>query len=221
VLNQISEFSEDKIKIFKNAMKHWEKTYSLRKFPWRKTNNSYKIIVSEILLRRTKAEAVNSIWTKFFDRFSTLDSLCKASENNLKELLRPLGLVENRIKTLKSLCENGLKYKPTEEDLLKINGVGSYIARMFIVMKYNERKLVYDANFRRVYNRYFGLNFKKNLREEMEVETLSEKIIPDHDFRTFLLTVLDFAALTCKPISPDCYNCNLNDSCHYFSILKK
>ena len=49
-----------KIEVFQIKLRKWFKT-NKRSFPWRKNNlSSYKILITEILLQKTKAESENS-----------------------------------------------------------------------------------------------------------------------------------------------------------------
>src|SRR3712207_902739 len=63
-----------------------------RDFPWRKTADPYRILIAEMMLRRTQARQVWPVYRRFFERFPTVRSLAEAPEQDVADLLRPLGL---------------------------------------------------------------------------------------------------------------------------------
>lgn len=40
-----------------------------RDFPWRNTNDPYRILITEVMLRKTTAKQVNSVYHTFFKNF--------------------------------------------------------------------------------------------------------------------------------------------------------
>src|SRR5881628_2718179 len=51
-----------------------------RDLPWRKTRDPYRILVSEIMLQQTRAQAVIPYYEKFLERFPAPRDLAEASE---------------------------------------------------------------------------------------------------------------------------------------------
>lgn len=63
-----------------------------RDFPWRKSGiNNYELIISEILLQRTKAETVANYYDTFFAKYPDWDKIKNASINDLESILGPFG----------------------------------------------------------------------------------------------------------------------------------
>lgn len=50
--------------IFVSLLLKWSQK-NLRDFPWRRTKDSYKIIIAEIMLQRTKANQVAPVFQRF------------------------------------------------------------------------------------------------------------------------------------------------------------
>jgi methyl-CpG-binding domain protein 4 len=59
-------------------------------------------------------------------KYWTLSRLTRASEEELATLLHPLGLYNQRAKTLKKFAEQFYKFDPKTQDLSTIHGVGQY-----------------------------------------------------------------------------------------------
>jgi A/G-specific adenine glycosylase len=83
---------DQKIKILQNELIKW---YELnhRKFPWRsKLMNSYKYIIAEVLLQRTKAETVAKFFNGFIQKYPNWESINCATINSIENYLKPIGL---------------------------------------------------------------------------------------------------------------------------------
>jgi len=101
--------NENKIKYFKTKLLNWFYE-NRRQFYWRGEDRScYEIVVAEILLQRTKAETVSKIYLSFLDRFDSWDSLAAATEEEIGEILKPLGLWHQRSKRMKALATEVVK----------------------------------------------------------------------------------------------------------------
>lgn len=80
---------KQKIKFFQHQILKWYKENG-RRFPWRnKSTTNYELIISEVLLQRTRAETVAKFFPKFIKKYPSWRKLVKASEEELKEVLKP------------------------------------------------------------------------------------------------------------------------------------
>ena len=86
--------------------------------------NDWKILVVCLMLNQTSRKQVEPMIHDFFEKFPDAKSIISAEEDDLKILLKPLGLVNRRINTLKKFSlgylENDWK---TAKDLY---GCGKY-----------------------------------------------------------------------------------------------
>jgi A/G-specific adenine glycosylase len=62
----------------------WEK--NKRDFPWRRTSDSYALLIAELLLRKTTAKQVERAYKAFLARYPDPESLSTASEAEIGEL---------------------------------------------------------------------------------------------------------------------------------------
>jgi len=100
---------KNKIKYFKTKLLNWFYE-NRRQFPWRdECRSCYEIIIAEILLQRTKAETVSKIYLSFLDRFDSWESLAKATEEEIEEYLKPLGLWRQKAQRIKALASEVIK----------------------------------------------------------------------------------------------------------------
>jgi len=96
------EVDEKKKGLFVATLLQWFKVTS-RDFPWREEYDPYKVLVSEILLQKTKAENVVPIYNSFIKKYPTIQSLHVASYNDIKNDIKLLGLSSQRAKKFKLL----------------------------------------------------------------------------------------------------------------------
>lgn len=92
-----------KIALANNLLK-WSKE-NAPEYPWRKTVDPYHIMVSEMLLRRTRASSVPDVYEKFLKKFPTVSSLAKSSVEAIENIIQSLGMKSrsNKMKFAASL----------------------------------------------------------------------------------------------------------------------
>ena len=63
---------------------------NFRLFPWRQTRDPYKILIAEVMLKRTQARQVLPVYNRFIDRYPTLMSIKDITLSELRMELKPL-----------------------------------------------------------------------------------------------------------------------------------
>ncbi len=203
----------------------WEK--NKRDFPWRHTKDPYSILIAEMLLRKTTAKQVEKIYSQFLSLYPDPNSLANADINDLKELLKPLGMEHKRAELLKRF---GLYIKekydgeiPLElEKLLELPGVGMYAANAVLSFTSSKNVPLLDTNFIRVIYRVFGIKSQKSrARDDRKIWEFAETLIPHGNSKNFNLAILDFAALVCRAKKPKCSECPIRNICLYYKMGDK
>src|SRR5204862_4952449 len=62
-----------------------------RDLPWRRTDDPYHILVSEIMLQQTQVDRVLPKYAEWLEKFPSLEALAQADERHVTETWRPLG----------------------------------------------------------------------------------------------------------------------------------
>lgn len=213
--------SEDKKLIFfQTEILQWF-TENKRNFPWRLSGlSSYKIIISEVLLQRTKAETVSKFYDRFVVDYPNWDSLFKANLNDIEEYLRPIGLHMQRASRLHKLAEymvkNGEVLPERRIDLEKIPFMGQYIANAVELQIFNKRMPLLDVNMARVLERFFGPRKLADIRYDSYLQNLALKVVNHPKTKEINWAILDFSALICKARKPICLICPLSEKCYSF-----
>jgi A/G-specific adenine glycosylase len=202
---------------FSNVLVQWY-LQNKRDLPWRKTNNPYKIWLSEIILQQTRVDQGMAYYFKFIEHFPTVFHLAKASEEEVLKLWQGLGYY-SRARNLHFSAkyivnELGGHFPSSYIEILKLKGVGDYTASAIASICYNEATAVVDGNVYRVLARYFGIATPINSNIGIkEFKLLAQKLLNSTISGTHNQAVMEFGARMCKPQNPDCEICPLNESC--------
>lgn len=194
-----------------------------RYYPWRVAIDPYHVLIAEFLLQQTHVRKVKSVYYLLLSTFPTIEKLYNASENELIEIISPIGLIY-RAPRLKSAAQiihfNYIgKIPDNYNDLVKLPGVGDYIANAVLCYAYNQDTVPIDTNVIRLFCRYFGLISDKSRprTDKLLFSRIRELYFPDLDYKTANLAVLDFAGLTCNANNPKCTVCPLNEHCVFYN----
>ena len=204
----------------RNLLKWFEKNE--RKFPWRKAKDPFKVLIAEMMLRRTKADQVKPVYEKLFKEYPSVDALAKAKSKKVEKILYPIGLkwrasafglVAREVKK-KYHC----RVPEKREELKQLPGVGEYVAGAVLSIGYGKKEWIVDSNIVRLFKRYFGIKTSKEGRRDKHIIKMAKMYVSSKNPRRVNLAVLDFTALICKPKRPECKKCPLNKECdHEFS----
>jgi len=193
-----------------------------RDFPWRETSDPYKVLMAEIFLRKTDAGKVLRIYEHFIRKYSSLEALNNADESELEDFLRPLGLYRRRTKELLDLAQIVMtkhrgEVPHSREELLRLPGVGEYIANAVLCFAFAQTVPLLDTNVVRVVTRVFSFRpRRKRARDDPEMWRDVKQIVPKGKARDFNLAVLDLAATTCLSRKPKCAICPVTFLCDYY-----
>ena len=200
---------EDSMNVFHILLFDWWKN-KRRSFPWRGEGiSSYRLLVTEMLLWKTRAETVEAIWNRFFDRFPDVHSLSEATEDEINEIIVSLGL-SKRAACLKEMAvrivdEYGGVVPSNKDDLLSLMGIGEYAASATMCFAFGEDVPIIDANVKRILMRVFGC-------DEDELIAISDALVPQDAGPEWGYALLDLGAFLCK-YKPICKECPLRTVC--------
>ncbi|MBT9132492.1 MAG: Adenine DNA glycosylase [Syntrophomonadaceae bacterium] len=206
------------ISIFRGKIIDWYKKNG-RSYPWRETHDPFRILIAEMMLRRTKADQVVPVYEQFFKEYPDVDSLAEAKQEALEKILYPIGL-KWRIPAFGMIArEVREKYQSripeTREELISLPGVGEYVAGAVLSIAYGKKEWLVDSNIVRIFKRYFGIKTSKEGRRDKHVVETAKIYASGKDPGRATMGILDITALVCKPGKPSCEKCPLIDYCYY------
>lgn len=210
------------VKYIQNTLLKWY-SKNKRDFPWRRDGcSNYNLILSEILLQRTKAESVAKYYKIFFSRYPSWSELSITTYEQLVVLLEPIGLQKQRasriLKVVKELNKRNGNLPTSRKDLHECNLGSLYISNAFEVFVLNKHSPLLDVNMARILVRYFGLTPKSDIRNDKMLQEVANMVIHVSEFKELNWAFLDFAALVCRSKKPHCNDCKLKKFCKFQSL---
>jgi A/G-specific adenine glycosylase len=188
-----------------------------RRFAWRFWRDEYRVLITEVLLQRTRADAVEAGALRFFARYPGWPELAMAKPADIAAQLQPLGLSARRARSLHALARY-FAGSPRDRAYEDLPGVGQYIARATRVSMDGSAEAMVDSNFVRVLHRVFGGDWMADYRHDRRLQALAlQVVISSSDPRVVNWAVVDLGALICKPRRPDCAHCPLRHRCEWAS----
>lgn len=219
-LKQLSgQVSRDRLLTFQSRILRWFGQHG-RQLPWRRPGQSvYKMIVAEVLLQRTRAEAVAKVYSRFFGMYPSWASLSRAKRADLVSILRPLGLWRRRVDVMIALA-NSLKERhgrlPSDrQEIEDLAGVGQYIANAIELIGTGTPRPLLDVNMARVLERYFGPRVLADIRYDPYLLNLAQRLVECDEPLSLNWAILDLGAMICHSRSPECRGCPLRHGCNY------
>lgn len=192
-----------------------------RDFAWRTTKNVYRVLIAELMLRKTTARQVDGVYSRFIRRFPNAKVLATASQEEVRHMISSLGMEEQRsrllIKFAIAFDATHKKSKPIDRDrLLSLPAVGEYTADVVLSLIYGKQVPIVDRNVLRVVSRFFTLPLSPNFRTGCrQVRLFLLPLMKGISSRDFNISILDFAAAICRARNPSCPICPLNVLCDY------
>jgi len=211
--------SEQEIHKFRNSIVRWWFGNNKRHYLWRETDDPFRLLIAEIMLRRTNADQVEKVYIDLFKNYPDSYSMSKADGKKVEEILYPLGL-RWRIPSIVSVAQqiqekyNG-KVPETREELINLPGVGDYVAGAVLSIAFNKREWIVDSNIVRLFKRYCGIKTSREGRRDKHVIEMAKVYSACENPRDANLAILDFAALVCTPKNPHHESCILREKCFY------
>ena len=191
-----------------------------RDFPWRHDVSPYKVWISEIMLQQTRASVVVGYFEQWMERYPDMESLARASEDELMKIWEGLGYY-NRVRNIKKAAIYFLdQYKgqipDTKDELFKVPGLGSYTVGAILSFAFKQKAPAVDANVMRVMSRYFGIAEDISTSQvQKKIHELTNQFLPDDNPHEVMEGLIELGASVCGR-SPCCHRCPLKSNCHGF-----
>ena len=189
-----------------------------RDLPWRTSNDPYNIWLSEVILQQTQVKQGLSYYLRFIERWPDVSSLASATEEEVLKEWQGLGYY-SRARNLHTaanqvMVDYGGVFPCSYEELINLKGVGKYTAAAVSSIACGEAVPVVDGNVSRVLSRLFAFQEPVNTgRGLSQIESFARELLDDDSPGEYNQALMEFGALHCKPVGPDCRGCPLNHLC--------
>jgi A/G-specific adenine glycosylase len=202
---------------FRNNLQAWFSQFQ-RDLPWRRTNDPYRIWLSEIMLQQTRVAAVIPYYERFLSRFPTMQALAEASEEEVLRLWSGLGYY-SRARNLQDAARqivgnHNAEFPRDPEAALALPGIGAYTAAAILSIAYQEKLAVLDGNVARVLARLGAV--REDLRANgtwKKLQQSADHLLDDKSPGDWNQAMMELGATLCTPRSPQCLLCPVSEFC--------
>ncbi|WP_254768379.1 A/G-specific adenine glycosylase [Salinilacihabitans rarus] len=175
-----------------------------REFPWRRTDDPYAILVSEVMSQQTQLERVEEAWAAFLDRWPTTADLAAADRADVVGFWTAHSLgYNNRAKYLHEAArqveeERGGEFPTTPDGLQELMGVGPYTANAVASFAFDAGEAVVDTNVKRVAYRAFDVP-----DDDGAFEAAANELMPEGRSRVWNNAIMELGGVACTK-APRC-----------------
>ncbi len=171
-------------------------------------------LISTVMSHRTRDDVTYPAAKRLFEKFSTPVDMVKADVGEIEALIKDVGFYRVKSGRIKEISRILLeKYDgrvPDDMDsLLELPGVGRKTANCVLAHAFFKDALAVDTHVHRISNRLGLVETKDPEKTEIELK----KIFPQKYWKHINLLLVKLGQNICRPISPRCEVCVLNDMC--------
>jgi A/G-specific adenine glycosylase len=206
-----------KLATFRKRLLGWFRQFQ-RDLPWRRTNDPYRIWLSEIMLQQTRVAAAIPYYERFLERFPDIQTLAAAPQEEVLRLWSGLGYYSRARHLQKAaqqiVAKHGGQFPTRVNDILALPGIGNYTAAAILSIAFGEKHAVLDGNVARVLARLGAVrgDLRASQRWQKLQETANMYLDPTSpgDWNQALM---ELGATLCTPKSPQCLLCPVSQFC--------
>ena len=199
-------WEEEKIASFREKLLAWYDA-NKRDLPWRRTQDPYKIWISEIMLQQTRVDTVIPYYERFLDWFPTIADLAQAPEEKLLKAWEGLGYysrVRNMQKAAQQIMEDhGGVFPSSYETISKLKGIGPYTAGAIASIAFGLPEPAVDGNVMRVLARLFEVDYDIGVPTNRKIfQAMMEVLIDPERPGDFNQALMDLGSDIESPVNP-------------------
>lgn len=222
---------------FSAQLIHWQQLHGRHDLPWQRNRNPYRVWVSEIMLQQTQVNTVKPYFSRFMQRFPSVQALAAADEDAVLALWAGLGYY-SRARNLwrcarRITDEHQGKFPRSARALAQLPGIGPSTAAAIASICFGERISILDANAQRVLTRLLCFRQPPNTAAaRRELQHCANSLLPENqqaddllgmnmnmntdmstDMPTYTQALMDLGATVCTSATPRCGQCPVASLC--------
>jgi endonuclease-3 len=180
----------------------------------KKWKSPFLVLISCILSLRTKDETTLPASERLFALADKPETLLKLPLPVIEKAIYPVGFYKTKARTIHGICHDILEKfggkVPDEIDvLMTMKGVGRKTANLVLTEGFGKPAMCVDTHVHRISNRLGYIKTKNPDQTEWE---LREKL-PRKYWMEYNALLVTWGQNVCKPVSPLCSTCPVNDIC--------
>lgn len=167
-----------------------------RDLPWRKTDNPYHILVSEVMLQQTQVSRVLIKYPIFISQFPNFKQLAQASIKDILQAWQGMGYNRRALylKRVAEIVEEQYKGNLPDNPVIldSFPGIGGATAASIAAFAFNKPTVFIETNIRRVFIHYF---FKdKSEIDDKQILALVQKTVDTKNPREWYWALMDYGS---------------------------
>lgn len=183
-------------------------------------DSHYHLLLAVMLSAQTTDVSVNKITPELFRRFPEPEDLAAASQDEVIDIIRSIGLYKNKSKNIISMSQVLMeKYDgvvPGDfKKLTELPGVGRKTANVVLAEGFGEQRIAVDTHVFRVSNR-IGLS---NSESVLETEKQLMAVLPEKRWTEAHHLLIFHGRRCCSARKPQCNRCPILEHCRHPEIL--
>ena len=184
---------------FKKIVKDYYRK-NKRDLPWRKTDNPYHILVSEVMLQQTQVSRVLIKYPIFISQFSNFKQLARASVKDVLQVWQGMGYNRRALylKRIAEIMEGEYKGNLPDNPVIldSFPGIGPATAASIVAFAFNKPTVFIETNIRRVFINHF---FKdKREVDDKQIFPLIQKTLDTKNPREWYHALMDYGSYLAK-----------------------
>ena len=204
---------------FRACLARWFKRHA-KDYPWRRTQDPYEVLVSEVMLQQTQIATVlgKGYYTRFLAAFPDVVSLAAADDAVLLKAWEGLGYYR-RARMLRDTARAVLerhdgKFPDDLDALLALPGIGRYTAGALRAFAFGLPAVLVDGNVSRVLARL--MDFSEPVdgsAGQKQIWDWARELADDKQPRVHHAALMELGQRICRPGAPDCLACPVAAYC--------
>jgi len=194
--------------------------YANRKHPLN-YQSRYQLLVMVILSAQDSDKHINELAPAFFEAYPSVNSLAKASAEELHRhisTVRNFGNKANWLVKLSQLIEDDAQIPTTMAELTKLPGIGRKSANVIIRESGNAAEgVIVDLHVVRVAPRIGIASGTQPEKIEKQIMT----IVPCERWNDVGMAISFLGREVCRPTHPKCDSCIMSTVCHFHNGISK
>lgn len=208
-----------RVKAFRKTLHEWF-ARDPRDYPWRRTQDPWAVLVSEVMLQQTQVATVlgRGFFSRFMERFPTPAALAAASEPELLKAWEGLGYYRRARMlqaTARALVETHAGRFPADAAQLRhLPGIGRYTAGAVASFAFDLPEPVVDGNIARVLARLFDFQTQiDSSAGQRQLWDWAGALLDPAAPRRFNSAIMELGQRVCRPGQPLCATCPVASFC--------
>ncbi len=177
-------------------------------------SNPFELLIAAMLSARYTDKKTNVVTRRLFSSLRSPQDFVNAGEEKIKEYISSVNMHDVKARNIYRMCkilvsEYDGRVPETQEELMRLPGVGRKTANMVLSCAFNIPAISVDTHVARVAQRLSLSQHKKP--EEIEEDLM--RICPEERWKDLYLGMVLLGRYICKAKNPLCDECFLKDVC--------